>query len=115
MPEMKKKKENPFTDFVLDQLRSFGGVSARAMFGGHGLYKDGVFFAAIAEDRLFFRVSDVTRPRYEEAGMPPFSPYGMKPMRSYFEVPADVLESPPQLADWAREALSNARAAKKKR
>jgi DNA transformation protein len=85
------------------------------MFGGHGLYKDGIFFAAVAEERLFFRVSDATRPRYEEAGMGPFAPYDMNPMRSYYEVPADVLESPPQIAEWAALAVADAKAAKTKK
>ncbi len=109
------KKKSGFIDYILDQLRPFGGVTARAMFGGHGLYKNGVFFGLVAEERLFFRVSDATRPRYEEAGMPPFAPYGMKPMRSYYEVPADVVESPPQISDWAAEAVMDAKAAKLKK
>jgi DNA transformation protein len=107
-----KKKNNSFVMYVLDQMRMFRGVTSRAMFGGHGLYKDGIFFAAVAENRLFFRVSDETRPRYEERGMPPFAPYEMKPMRSYYEVPSDVLESPPQIVEWAEEALTCARVVK---
>lgn len=106
------KKKSGFVDYILDQLRAFGGVSSRAMFGGHGLYKEAIFFGLVAEERLFFRVSDTTRPRYEEAGMPPFAPYGMKPMRNYFEVPADVQESPPQIIEWANDALADAKAAK---
>lgn len=96
----------------MDQLRGAGGITARSMFGGHGLYKNGIFFAAIAEGRLFFRVSDRSRPRYEELNMPPFAPYGMNPMRSYYEVPSEVLESPPQLLEWAEEAVVSAREAK---
>jgi DNA transformation protein len=112
---MSKKKNSGFVDYVLDQLRDLKGVTARAMFGGHGLYKEGIFFAAVAEERLFFRVSDRTRVRYEEANMPPFAPYGMKPMRSYFEVPADVLESPPRIVEWAKDAVADAKAAKTKK
>ncbi len=110
-----KKKDDGFKTYVLDQLRGLRGVTARAMFGGHGLYKEGIFFAAVTEGRLFFRVSDETRPAYEEAGMPPFAPYGMKPMRSYFEVPSDVVESPPRLVEWAKDAVVSARAAKLKK
>lgn len=109
------KKKNEFLNFVLDQLEGFKSLRSRAMFGGYGLYKEDIFFAALAEDRLFFRVSDKTRPLYEEAGMPPFAPYQMKPMRSYFEVPAHILESPPQLKEWANDAVQSARDAKLKR
>jgi DNA transformation protein len=81
------------------------------MFGGYGLYKDRLFFGLVAEERLFFRVSDRTRPRYEEAGMPPFYPHENKPMKNYYEVPADVQESPPQIVEWANDALSDAKVA----
>ena len=40
-----------FRDFVLEQLAPAGRVAARAMFGGVGLYLDGLFFALI-DDQL---------------------------------------------------------------
>jgi DNA transformation protein len=35
-----------FRDFVLEQLALAGSVTPRAMFGGVGLYLDGLFFRA---------------------------------------------------------------------
>jgi len=36
----------------------------------------------------------------------PFSPYPDKPaMLSYYEIPPDVLENPPELSVWAEESL----------
>ncbi len=52
-----------------------GRVSGRSMFGGVGLYRDGVFFGLTADERLFFRVNDETRPAYESAGMKCFQPW----------------------------------------
>ncbi len=47
--------KNSFDDYVVhDVLGHIDGISARAMFGGHGIYKDGVIFAIIAYDELFF-------------------------------------------------------------
>ena len=57
-----------FRAFVLDQLTELGEVEPRAMFGGVGLYRRGVFFAILANDVLYFKVDDKTRPAYEAAG-----------------------------------------------
>ena len=103
-----------FTDFVVGQLSEFGPVMPRRMFGGVGLYFDGLFFGLIDEDVLYFKVSDATRPRYESAGSAPFKPFDDKPsMKGYYEVPEDILEDPEELAAWAREAHGVALAAKR--
>ncbi len=95
-----------YRDFVLDQLSELGPVTSRSMFGGFGLYHEDLFFALIVDDVLYFKVSDATRPRYAERGMPAFQPFEDKPpMGGYHEVPGDVLDDPEELAAWAREAV----------
>ena len=61
-------KDSEFVEFVLESLQPLGGLSARRMFGGWGIYKDGVMFALIAHDQLYLRVDDGTRAAYEAAG-----------------------------------------------
>ncbi len=100
------KVSEGFRAFVLDQLEELGGVEARPMFGGFGLYHHGRFFGIIAADVLYLKVDDITRGNYEAAGMPPFKPYAHRPVTmKYYAVPPDVLESAPELARWAREAI----------
>jgi DNA transformation protein len=101
-----------FREFVLDQLAELGDVAARSMFGGLGLYSDGVFFGIIARDALYLKVNDDNRAEYEAAGMEPFNPYRerSKAMK-YYEVPLVVLESPMELAAWARRSIAAARGA----
>ena len=95
---------------MLDQLETLGEVTPRAMFGGVGLYYRGVFFGIMALDVLYLKVDDTNRPDYIAAGMGPFKPY---PHRSgtmqYYAVPLSVLESAPELAEWARRAIAVAR------
>ena len=75
------------------------------MFGGAGLYLDGVMFGLVHGDALHFRVDDATRPRYESAGCAPFEPRpGVKSL-TWLSVPEDVLEDPDALVAWAREAV----------
>jgi DNA transformation protein len=99
-----------FAAFVVDQLSELEGVTARAMFGGVGLYCGSVFFGVIARDVLYFKTDDLTRPAYLKTGMKPFVPYAKKGagQRRYYSVPLDVLESPPALAEWARDAIAAA-------
>ena len=99
-----------YREFVLEQLACVGPVTGRSMFGGLGIYLDGVFFALIASDVLYFKVDDATRGAYEAAGMPAFKPYRNRSMTmSYHEVPAEVLEDAAQLREWGLRAVAVAR------
>jgi DNA transformation protein len=95
-----------YRDFILEQLAGAGRVTPRAMFGGVGLYLDGLFFALIDDDTLYFKADEASRRRYEAAGSSPFCPDPSRPEQAmgYWQVPADVLEDPEALVDWAREA-----------
>jgi DNA transformation protein len=77
------------------------------MFGGVGLYLDGLFFALIDDDTLYFKADGATRGRYESAGSKPFCPDPSRPEQAmgYWQVPAEVLEDPEALSTWAREAV----------
>ncbi|MBI1876272.1 MAG: TfoX/Sxy family protein [Acidobacteria bacterium] len=98
-----------FKVFVLDQLEELGGVVPRSMFGGVGLYRDGVFFGIIAGDVLYLKVDEGNRPDFERAGSRPFKPYPDRPgTMQYYAVPVDVLESPIELAAWARRSVAAA-------
>ena len=98
--------------FVMEQLGRVTAVTAKSMFGGVGIYAQGVFFALIAEDRLYLKVDDVTRPDFERQGMEPFRPFGEESSMGYYEVPADVLEDASQLAAWVHKAIEVAARAK---
>jgi DNA transformation protein len=103
------KGSEAFRSFVLDQLEELGDVTARSMFGGVGLYHRGLFFGIIARDILYLKVDGRNRSDYTRAGMKPFKPYRDRPgtMR-YYAVPLEVLESPLDLAAWARKAVAAA-------
>lgn len=109
---------NPtFRAYVLDQLaRALPGVRDRAMFGGVGIYAGDLFFALVAEDILYFKVDDVTRPEFEALGMGPFRPYGEDgEVMQYYQVPEDVLEDPAALQSWVERAVAVAGRARARR
>lgn len=104
-----------YLDYCLELLAPCGHVTFRPMFGGYGLYNNGLFFAIIADETLFFKVDDTTRPTYEEYEMEPFTyeKQGKKFALGYYEVPVDVLENPEQLQEFVDTACAVALRAKK--
>ncbi len=97
--------DDSFLGYVLDQLRALGGLEARRMFGAYGLYRDGVFFAIVDAGRLYFKTDEATRAEYRQQGMGPFRPTPKQTLKTYYEVPADVLEDDEALALWAEQAV----------
>jgi DNA transformation protein len=99
------KASPAFRDYVLSQLDELDDVTARAMFGGVGLYHRGVFFGIVAGDVLYFKVGEANRRDFEKYKAPPFKPYPDRPSTKYFAVPVEILESAHDLAIWARKSL----------
>ena len=97
-------KHDGFKDYVLDQLADLRGITCRAMFGGHGLYQRETFFGIIHKGRLYFKTTAPTSPRYRERKMKPFRPTAKLTLKTYYEVPVDVLEDSGELTIWARQA-----------
>ena len=101
---------NEYIEYIKEQLRSLGKVTARKMFGGAGLYYDNKFFALIADDILYFKVDESNKADYEESGSKPFQPFGEKSYKmNYYEVPVDILENPDELGRWANKAIEVAK------
>ena len=46
-----------FLEYVLDQLRDVPFVTTKRMFGGAGLWSDGVFFAILFNNKLYLKAN----------------------------------------------------------
>jgi len=97
-----------YKEFLLDQFEPFGPVTIRRMFGGAGIFRDGLMFALVADDTLYFKVGDENQIDFEDRGMEPFTYLRKSKPASlrYYEVPADVLEDPQELLPWAQKAFA---------
>ncbi len=96
-------------DHLVDQLAPLGDARGRPLFGGHGVYLDGLIIGIIAFDSFYLKVDDRNRPDFEAAGSAPFSydtKNGTNTITAYWEVPADVLEESDQLRAWALKSLA---------
>jgi DNA transformation protein len=113
-------KKSPFVDHVVHELlEGIDGITSRAMFGGHGVYKDGIIFAIIVNDELYFKVDGSNKGEYESRGSHPFvynqGGHAATTM-SYWLVPDEVLDDPDLLASWVDVSvgISKANPSKKK-
>ncbi|WP_407642818.1 TfoX/Sxy family protein [Caulobacter segnis] len=106
-----------YRDFVLEQLAPLGQVTARRMFGGVGIYANGLFFALIDDDVLYLKTDESLRPEFEAAGCQAFAPFGADKPMSYWTAPTEALDDQDILLDWARKSLivAGRKAAAKKR
>ena len=107
-----------FVELALENLRAFGPVTTRRMFGALGIYRDGVFFALIAGDTLYFKSDDENRAQFERASPGPFvfEKEGERIVTHYFAAPEDAFEDAEVMAKWARLGYAAAlRAARKPR
>jgi DNA transformation protein len=97
--------DESFKNFVLDQLQGLDGVDARRMFGGHGLYRDETFFGILHKGKLYFKVDESTVGEYRKRKMKPFRPNPKQTLRSYYQVPAEIIEDDDRLGAWAAAAI----------
>lgn len=98
-------RDNSFRDFVLDQLQRLDDVEARPMFGGFGLYQDETFFGIIHKGRAYFKIDDATVADYRKHKMKPFRPNPKQTLKSYYQVPLEILEDADRLWEWAGKAI----------
>ena len=116
---MKNKSEkSQFLEYVLSEvLADVDGISSRAMFGGYGIYKDGVIFAIIADEQLYFKVDESNRKDYEQYGSHPFV-YSQGKQKSttmsYWELPADIMEDRGEITRWVDKSYAVSVSQKKK-
>ena len=83
------------------------------MFGGFGVFLDGLMFGLIADETLYLKVDDANRAEFEAAECEPFV-YTMKGKAmemSYRRAPEDAIENWEAIQFWAESGLGAARRA----
>ncbi len=99
-----------FIPFLKELLQGLGPVTSRRMFGGHGLYCEGLMFAIVMDNRLYLKTDETNRPDFQALGLSPFT-YPMKGKTvalSYWAAPDSVFDQPAEAVRWASCALEAA-------
>jgi DNA transformation protein len=97
-----------FQELLVDLFEPVGGVSFRKMFGGLGISREGMMFALVADDVLYFKADEETRAAFEEEGCGPFtyeSKDGPRTM-SYWRAPERLFDEPDDFREWAMTAFA---------
>lgn len=88
------------------------------MFGGYGIYSDGLFIAIIFSDMLYLKASASSQPQFAAEGCKLFEyeREGKTASLRFYTAPLDAMDSPDAMKPWARLAIQaalEARAAQK--
>ncbi len=99
-----------YLDYVSELLAPLGSVRAKAMFGGIGVYIDGLFCALIVDDCLYFKGDDDNEAEYLAAGCAPFtySVKGVTQRLRYYRAPDEAFDNAQSIAPWARLGMAAA-------
>ncbi|MEM7404334.1 MAG: TfoX/Sxy family protein [Pseudomonadota bacterium] len=99
-----------FVAYLEEVFRQFGAVRARRMFGGHGIYRDGVMFGLVADDVLYLKADAELRIEFEALGLEAFeyNKNGQPMKMSYFLAPDEIYEDEDAAKLWATRAFEAA-------
>lgn len=105
-----------FVEYLKEVFEQFGSVQTRRMFGGYGIYHDGIMFGLVAEDTLYLKADDVTAPHFVSRSLEQFEyDKGNKVVKmSYYLAPDEIFDDPEEATIWARRALEAASRTKPK-
>jgi DNA transformation protein len=108
------KPPDPFHEFVAELFAPMGPVSIRRMFGGAGVFRDGLMFALLGDDTVYLKTDAKLRADLEAEGCAPFlwtkPSTGEEIDMGYVSLPSSAMEDPDEASAWARRALAAARA-----
>lgn len=95
-----------FIEYLRELFQEFGEVENRRMFGGHGIFRDGIMFGLVSDEMLYLKTNGDTAERFKARGLKPFT-YRKKDRTvslAYYPAPEEALEDPTELCRWASQA-----------
>jgi DNA transformation protein and related proteins len=98
-------------DFIRELFAPFRPVAVKRMFGGIGIYAEGLMFGLVFDDVIYLRVDETSIPGFEREGSVPFvypfaSTMSGRPSRHFWRLPERLYDDPDELAVWAGRALA---------
>lgn len=100
-----------FVDYLPEVFSEFGSITLRKMFGGHGVYYQGLMFGLVIDDTLYLKADATSLPWFEREGLPPFvysDRHGRHTTLSYRQAPDEIFDDQELAALWARRAFEAA-------
>lgn len=99
-----------FIEFLKEVLSPLGAIHAKKMFGGYGIYHDGLMFALVEDDVLYLKADETTAPLFIARGAAPFQYQraGKWVEMSYYQAPEEIYEEVEAAMLWAKRAFGAA-------
>jgi DNA transformation protein len=99
-----------FVDNLHEVFDLFGPISAKRMFGGYGIYHDGLMFGLVADDLLYLKADERSIDEFTERGLLPFEydKKGKMVKMSYYAAPEEIFDDPEEAKEWAERAYDAA-------
>ena len=88
----------------------FGPVQSRRMFGGYGIFHDGLMFGLVADEVLYLKADGNSSAEFEKRGLDQFE-YEKKSKKikmSYYMAPEEIYDDPEEARIWAGRAFDAA-------
>jgi DNA transformation protein len=99
-------------DDIRELFAGFGPVTVRRMFGGGGIFADGIMLALVHDGVIYLKADAHSAAAFDAEGLAPFS-YRRNgapaTLPSYRRMPDRLYDDPEELVGWARAALAAAR------
>ncbi len=96
-------------DLIAELMAPVGSVTIRRMFGGRGIFKDGLMFALLSSRDVFYlKADDETVPAFVAEGCEQWTPemQGRTMPMPYWRAPERLFDEPEDFAEWARAAFA---------
>lgn len=99
-----------FVENLHTVFAEFGPITSKRMFGGYGIYHDGLMFALVADDELYLKVDKLSINDFEEHHLPAFEydKNGKTVKMSYHRAPEEIYDDPDAAIHWANKAYEAA-------
>ncbi|MGB5199329.1 MAG: TfoX/Sxy family protein [Sedimenticolaceae bacterium] len=106
-----------FVENLKEVFALFGAIEAKRMFGGYGIYRDGLMFALVADDVLYLKADEKSASSFIERGLHQFEyeKSGKRMRMSYYAAPEAIFDDPEQGKEWADRAYGAALRARKQK
>ena len=110
-------RQKEFVEHIVDLSQVIGPVYSKRMFGGYGVFLEGLMFGLIFRNTLYFKVDANSRDYYISRGLEPFSyeRQGKRLNLNYYQAPEEVLDDVTVMKEWSNCAFEVAMRAATKR
>jgi DNA transformation protein len=104
------RRDSGLIAYLAEVFELLGPIRTRRMFGGYGVYHQGLMFGLVMDDTLYLKTDAESRPLFDAAGLAPFVYHKRgKPLPlSYCRAPDGIFDDRELALLWGQRAYGAA-------